>query len=326
MYSTRLAVRSTRAIRANAPSIRRHARFYADSTTSNASSSAAQNPAAIGAFAGLFGGSIAFYIWYQASGMASAAKTAKQAKSYVDSATNSLKSTFKENTPEPNEAIQMLHETADKYAKWLPGGKQYVDKVFQDLEMIRKDHAEEVDSIVREAYGELRDVSKKGMNLQALSESWDVLQKHLQRLASLAGDAATDILNNHPQMKEKLGGSFDQLKQMGDTLGPEAKKQVDETWKEVSDILKGGISFDTADRVRKLVQDKQGQMKKLGEQAWDKGYEQVKPMLEKNPQVKQLVESNMDVLKSGNVSEVLPKIQSAVTSGNSLDLEKYVVK
>jgi len=270
MYTTRFAVRSSRAIRLNTAPVRRNVRSYADTATSGGASSM-QSPAVIGTISGLVGGSIACYAWYQASGMASAAKTAKQAKSYVDSATNQLKSTFKDVTPDANEAIQFLHETANKYARWLPGGKQYVDKVFEDLEIIRKNHGDEVDNIVKEAYGELRDVSKQGMNLQTMSQSWDVLSKHLQRLAGLAGDAAQDIIKNHPQLKEKLGGSFDNLKQLGDQLGPEAKKQVDETWKQVSDILKEGFSFSSGEKIYQLVQDKQQQIRKLGDQAWHKG-------------------------------------------------------
>ncbi|TKA73953.1 hypothetical protein B0A55_05658 [Friedmanniomyces simplex] len=326
MYTTRFAVRSSRAIRLNTAPIRRNVRSYADNAASSSgASSTMQGPAAIGAMAGLLGGSVACYIWYQVSGMASAAKTAKQAKSYVDSATSQLKANFKDVTPDANEAIEFLHETANKYARWLPGGKQYVDKVFEDLEIIRKNHAEEVDDIVREAYGELRDVSKQGMNLQTMSQSWEVLSKHLQRLASLAGDAAQDIMNNHPQLKEKLGGSFDNLKQLGDELGPEAKKQVDETWKEVSDILKEGFSFSSGEKIYKLVQDKQEQIRKLGNQAWQKGYENMQPILEKNPKVKQMVDDNKDLLTSGNFSELSSAVTAAITGGNTLQLEKYIV-
>ncbi|KAK3075887.1 hypothetical protein LTR53_000461 [Teratosphaeriaceae sp. CCFEE 6253] len=329
MYTTRFAVRSSRAVRFNAApmrvNVKRNVRHYADSAPSSSTTSSIQHPAVLGAAAGFVGGSIALYIWYHTSGLASAAKTAKQAKSYVDSATGQLKATFKDVTPEPNEAIQFLHETANKYARFLPGGKQYVDKAFEDLEIIRKKHGKEVDEIASEAYGELRDVSKQGMNLQTMSQSWEVLSKHLQRLADLAGDAAQDILNNHPGLKEKVGGSFDNLKQLGDQLGPEAKKQVDETFKEVSAILKEGFSYSSGEKIYKLVQDKQEQIRKLGDQAWHKGYEQLGPMLDKNPKVKQLVEENKDMLSSGNFSELSSAVTAAVTGGSTLNLEKYIV-
>lgn len=268
---------------------------------------------------------VGFYVLYQMSGAAKAARTASQVKSYVDSAGNQLKTTFQEKTPDANEAIEFLHETSNKYARWLPGGREYVDKVFQDIEIIRKRHGSEVDQIVTEAYGELRDVSKQGMNLQTMSSTWDVLSKHLQRLMSLAGDAAQDIMNNHPQLKEKLGGSFDNLKQLGDQLGPEAKKQVDETWKEINDIVKEGINFSSAERIYKLVQDKEQQIRKMGKQAFDKGYETLQPQLEKSPQVKKLVEENKDLLSSGNFTELASAVSGAVTSGNTLNLEKYIM-
>ncbi|KAK4570341.1 hypothetical protein LTR86_002421 [Recurvomyces mirabilis] len=328
MYSTRAIVRSSRAVRINAAPLRRNARFASDSATGQASSAAqstAQSPAVVGALTGLAGGMVGFYILYQMSGAATAARTAGQVKSYVDSAGNQLKSTFQENTPDANEAIEFLRETANKYARWLPGGREYTDKVFQDIEIIRKRHGDEVDEIVREAYGELRDVSKQGMNLQTMTSTWDVLSKHLQRLMALAGDAAQDIMNNHPQLKEKLGGSFDNLKQLGDQLGPEAKKQVDETWKEVSDIVKEGINFSSAERIYKLVQDKEQQIRKMGKQAFDKGYETLQPQLEKAPQVKKLVEENKDALSSGNFSELASAVSAAVTSGSTMNLEKYIM-
>lgn len=328
MWTTRTTMRSSRAIRLSTKaSLRRttQRRLASDNAPTRPASNAAQSPAVIGALSGLAGGTLAFYIWYRATGMASAAKTAKQAKAYVDNAANQLKSTFREVTPDANEAIQTLHETADKYARWLPGGKEYVDKVFVDLELIRKNHAEEVDNIVREAYGELRDVSKQGMSLQTMSESWEVLSKHMQRLLELAGDAAQDILNNHPQLKEKVGDSFDNLKQMGDNFGPEAKKQVDETWQQINDILKEGVSFASAEKIYKLVQEKQEQIRKAGNEAFQKGYEQLQPQLEKAPQVKRLLDENQDVLQSGNFSELASRVTQAVSSGNTLQLEKYIV-
>ena len=66
------------------------------------------------------------------------------------------------------------------------------------------------------------------------------------------------------------------------------------------------------------------QVKKLGGQACEKGYEQVKPMLEKNPQVKKFVEENMDTLKQGNVGEAVSAVQKAISSGSTKDLESYV--
>ncbi|KAK3717195.1 hypothetical protein LTR37_005904 [Vermiconidia calcicola] len=315
------APRAARAIRANAAPIKRSTRFAS-------STAAPETGAGSGAITGgLVGGAAALavgYGFYHFSGAKSAVQTASQAKGYFDNATDSLKVKFDEKTPDTNQAIQTLRETANKYASFIPGGRGYVDSAFNDLESIRKKHGDEVDKIVSEAYSELRDVSKKGVSMDSARDTYNVLAKHVERLFSLAGDASEDIMNNHPELKEKLGGSTDQLKQLGERLGPEAKKQVDETWKEINDILQQGMRADTVMRVWTLVQEKTQQLSKMGEQAFNQGYEQIKPMLEKNPQVKKLVEDNMDTLKKGNMAEVVNQVKSAVSSGSTQDLEKYL--
>jgi len=162
------------------------------------------------------------------------------------------------------------------------------------------------------------------LNLDTAQQTWEVLQKYIKQVGELAGDAAEDILNNHPEIKKRVGGSLDQLKSMGESYGPEAKKQVDETWSQISDVLKGGFSADTAMKIKKLVDEKVQQVQKLGDEAWKKGMEQAKPYLDKNPKIKEIVDQNKDALKSGNFGELFDRVKKAVESGDTGDLEKYV--
>lgn len=229
-----------------------------------------------------------------------------------------------ETAPEPNEALQWLRQTATYHARFIPGASRYVETAFDELDAIRAKHGDEVDNIVREAYEELKGVTGKGMTVQTAQEAWDILQKHMKRILDLAGDAASDILNNHPELKSRVGGSLDQLKQMGEQYGPEAKKQVDQTWDQIRDILNSGISVETADKIRKVVQEKTDTVKKTGDEAWDKGMEQAKPYLDKNPKVKELLERNTDSLMQGNMQELWEKVKLAVESGSTKDLENYV--
>jgi hypothetical protein len=150
MYTTRFAARSARAVRANAPSIKQRARFAS-------STAEAVNPATGGLSAGVTGGLIGgastllvAYIYYRTSGLATAVDTSKQVRSYVDSTAAKLKTEFKKNTPEPNEALDMLKQTAHKYATFVPGGRDVVDKAFKDLDTVREKHGGEVDQIVSE--------------------------------------------------------------------------------------------------------------------------------------------------------------------------------
>lgn len=317
------SLRAGRAGRINASRYTRQIRFASQNSNST------PPPSASGAITGgLVGGGVALgitYAWYHFSGAKTTLQTAKQAKGYLDSATSSLKVKFEEKTPDDtNEAIKTLHDAANRYAGFVPGGKGYVDAAFNDLEMIRKHHGNEVDQVVKEAYAELRDVTKKGMNLDAANEAYNVLSKHLQRLLELSRDAAQDILENHPQLKEKLGGSAEQLKQLGDRVGPEAKKEIDDAWQQVNDIVNAGLSGQAVNQARKLLQDKTEKIRQMGDKAFNQAYQQLQPMLEKNPQIKQFVEQNLETLKQGNISETMQKVSAAVTNGNTSDLENYL--
>ena len=232
---------------------------------------------------------------------------------------------FKESSPDPNAALEWLRSTAKSYAAFIPGAGAYVDSAFDDLDAVRNKHSKEVDNIIKEAYTELKDVSQEGMSMTAAKKAWDILEKHLQRIGDLAGDAATDIVNNHPALKEKIGGNVDQLKQMGDKYGPEVKKQVDETWDQIRDVVKGGVSASTIPQIQSLVQEKVQKIQELGGKVWDQGMEKAKPYLDKSPEVKKLVEENKEKLKNqGNVQELYEKVKNAVQSGNTESLKQYV--
>lgn len=320
MYSSRAVVRASRVARANAPVVRRNVRFASDSAKTGGSSGAlAGGLAGAGAAVGIG------YLGYWYSGTKAAVDTATQMKSYMDSAKNQFTVQLKDKTPEVPEAIKALHDMANKYASFVPGGRQYVDKIFKDIDIVREKHGDEVDNIVRELYGELRDVSKSGdLSLTTAGEVWSIFSSHSQKLASLAGDAAQDIMNNHPALKSQLGGSFEQLQQLSDQVGPEAKQKLEDTYKQVSDILAGGIQWNTIEKVHTLVQEKTQDLKKMAEVAFNKGFEQVKPMLEKNPQAKKLIEDNLDTLKNGSVKDLVNQVRSAIESGSTGDLEKYI--
>lgn len=247
--------------------------------------------------------------------------TAQQTKASLEKYTQK----FKDSNPEPAEALKWLRSTAQSYAGLVPGARGYVDTFFNDLEAIQKKHGPEVDSIVRDAYNELKaTISSEGMSTTSAQKSWDVLQKFMGRIAELAGDASEDILNNHPALKDKVGGNINQLKQMGDNYGPEAKKQVEETWSQVKDVLKNGVSASTIPQIQSLVQDKTQKVREMGNKLWDEGMEKAKPLLDKSPQVKKIVEENKDQLKQGNVQELYEYIKDSVQTGNTDKLKEYV--
>ncbi|KAF5855906.1 hypothetical protein ETB97_008191 [Aspergillus alliaceus] len=290
-------------------------------STSTEAAPSGSNPAIIG---GIAGGAVTFvagYTWYHFSGAKKLVQTANQTEAYFREA----KKTVAQKTPEPNEAFGWLRDTAKSYASFIPGAKGYVDTAFDDLEHIRRNQGKEFDEIIRDVYNELRDVSKKGgFDVDTAFKVRDVLEKHVKRLYELAGDSAGDILDNHPELRTKVGGSFDRLKEMGSAYGPQAQEEVDKAWKQLKDIVSGGINSDTVEKVQKIAREKEEKLRKFGDEAWRQGLVEVQPYLEKNPKLKELVEKNMVALKNGNFSKIWSLIKESSSSGNTEDLEKYI--
>ena len=178
--------------------------------------------------------------------------------------------------------------------------------------------------MIKTAYDELKEISQEGMSLSSASKAWDILQRHSRRIADLAGDAGQELIDNHPALKDKVGGNLDQLKQMGDKYGPEAKKQVDEIWEQIRGVVKSGVSAESIPKIHSLVQEKMQKMQELGGKLWEQGMEKAKPYLDKSPEAKEVIEKNAEQLKQGNIQELSEKIKEGVQSGNMDSLKSYV--
>ncbi|KAK0639967.1 hypothetical protein B0T16DRAFT_424000 [Cercophora newfieldiana] len=319
----RAASRAPRTLRSSRLPQRRR---QSTTTTSSASSSKAPNPQSHFA-SGVAGGVVGAALLYGAYSMTPSGRAASQINKAAKEASKKYQqaaSTLQQKTPSTDDAVNAVKDFCYSYVSWVPGGRQYVDSAFKDLESIREKNGEDVDKIVSETYAKFQDIAKSGLSMESASKAYDALAELGQKLAKLAGSAADQILENHPQLKEKVGGPMKQLKQMGDAYGPEAKKMVDETWDQVSDVLKGGFSAQNADKVRKLVEEKSQKLRQFGEQAWQKGLEQAKPYLDKSPKVKELVMNNQDILKKGNATALFKQVKEAAESGDAGKLEKYV--
>lgn len=315
------APRAARAVRPRNPVQRRFQSTASSSAASNGSSS----HIAAGLAGGIAGSSLLYGIYLMTPSGRMTSKINKAAKE-ADKKYQAAAATLKNQAPSTDEAIDRLKQFCYSYVAWIPGGRAYVDTAFEDLASIRERNSDEVDELVSETYKRIQDIAASGLSMESLSKTYDALGDLTQKLGRLAGNTADQILENHPQLKDKIGGPIDQLKQMGEQYGPEAKKMVDETWEQVSDALSGGFSAESFDKVRRLIEEKVQKMQQLGEQAWEKGLEQAKPYLDKNPKVKQLIEDNADALKTGNATALFKEVKSAVESGDVGKLEDYVKK
>lgn len=232
---------------------------------------------------------------------------------------------IKDKTPtSTDEAVDKLKQVCYSYVAWVPGGRQYVDTAFRDLDSIRRSHGEEVDKIIAETYRDFQNLARSGMSLETASKAYDALANLGKKVASLSGSAADEILDRHPQLNDKVGQPIGQLKQMAAQYGPEARRFADETWDQVNDVLASGFSAESADKVRRLVEDRMQQLRRIGDDVWEKSLEQAKPYLDKNPRVRDLVLGNRDILKQGNVAALFKQVRSLSESGDMGKLEDYV--
>lgn len=311
------AARATRTTRAS------HIRFQSSNSASGSTNPGSSSHFAAGLAGGVAAATLIYGVYYVSpSGklLRGINKGSKEANKKYKEASQKLQSS----TPDADQAINYIKDFCYSYVTWIPGGRQVVDVTFKDVDTLRKNHGDEVNQIVNDAYRQFQDLSKSGLSLETASKAFEILADLSKKFGSVAGDALTDILDNHPEAKQKFGGSIDQLKQMGDQYGPEAKKQVDQTWQQVKEIMGGGLSAANLDKARRVVEEKVEQVKKLGDEAWKKGLEQAKPYLDKNPKVKELIEKNESALKQGNASELFQNAKKAVDSGDLGGFEKYV--
>ncbi|KAG8165578.1 hypothetical protein KVR01_004130 [Diaporthe batatas] len=327
MIPSRTVARSLpRAARsAKAPRVKQ-LRFQSTSASSSSSSGnagAGASPFAAGVAGGLAAGGLLYGAYYF-SPTGKMARSVNKASRETQKKYNEAAQKLQKNTPDADQTVNYIKDFCYSYVTWIPGGRQYVDTAFDDLEKVRRNNKEDADRIVNDAYKHFQEISKAGLSMESLRRMYDALADLSAKLADLSTDALGDVLDNHPQLKDKFGGSVEQLKQMGDQYGPEAKKKVNETWKQVREMAAGGLTASNLDKARKLVEEKVQEVQKLGDEAWKKGLEQAKPYLDKSPQVKELVEKNADALKQGNAKELFERARTAVESGKTDDLEGYV--
>lgn len=255
MLNSRVAARAARTAR-----VRSNLRQLRYESTNVNSNNGGSSQALLGGIAGgatVFGIGYGYYHW---SGAKSVITTAKQAKQQVEA----YKQQFKQSAPEPSEALGWLRQTANSYAAFIPGGRGYVDTIMNDIEAVQQKHHDEVNQIIKEAYNDFKGLSNEGLSAATAQKAWEILAKHSQHISELASDSMEQIIDNHPRLKEQFGDKMDQLKQMGENYGPEAKKQVDETWDQVREVLKGGLSASSIPKIQSLVQDKMQKMQELG--------------------------------------------------------------
>ncbi|KAI0356215.1 hypothetical protein OH77DRAFT_1423818 [Trametes cingulata] len=272
---------------------------------STSSTSQGSNIGASHLAAGVAGGAVVLlggYTWYHFSGLKKAVDTSKAASDYYQQ----TKAAIAEKAPKsPNEALDYLRDIARSNLAIIPGARPHIDAIFDTLDELRASHGDEVNRILSDGYEEVRVIVQdngSGVDVGTALKIFDVLRRQseqLQELGEKAGkDAFGSLSERYPQLSEKLGGGYDELRRLAQTKGPEAKKLYDETSQQLKEIFSKGFSQESVDQARQLIQSKAAEIRKIAQKtsqdAWNRAMKEASPYLDKVPEIKQILSENQD--------------------------------
>lgn len=276
------------------------------------------------------------YGWYQFSGLKTVVKTSKA----IESSLAEVKTTLAERASSADEPIDYFHGVVMSYGPLIPGASAIIDPMFDTLDELKRTHCDEAEKIIQGLYDEVKDtVTKGGFDLDTGEKVLEILKRRAAEVEELGANAGTDfvktILDKNPQLRDAIGGRYDDLKRLVVIHGPEAKAVYDDLVKQLREIFNKGISPSSIKQVQDLVEQKTKEVQELGQKAgqyaWDKASEQAKPYLDKMPDVKRTLDENMkSLLGSGekNIQEVYDKVKEVADKGvnkkNVEDLENMI--
>ena len=137
-------------------------------------------------------------IWYDFSGAESAILTAKAAKICVDNLTEEIITSLKAGTYSADEALDMLRRTTLAYASTIPEGAPFVERIFREIDMVRKQRGREVDKVIAETYAELSKAGRKGASP---AEMRTIVVRQLMKLSTFASKATQDVIARNPVLR-----------------------------------------------------------------------------------------------------------------------------
>ncbi|GAA5880754.1 hypothetical protein JCM1840_007425 [Sporobolomyces johnsonii] len=262
---------------------------------------------------GLVGGGVALggvYAYYHYSG---AAKVVSTARSLTDSASQAGDK-LKDSIPSTQEALKLAKSLAKSYAAAIPGAAAIIDHGFDQLESFLNTHGDKAGEIIQSTYADLQKAVKdgKGGADQILKVLQDAAGKVQELVGEEAGKGWEKLGEKYPELKKALGGEGEELGKLTEKHGPEAKQIATDFYSQAAKIVTtGGFNAETYESVKKLLDQKKDELakfsQKAGSDAWNASSKAAAPMLDKMPDVKQLVDDNLDKVQ-GYVGEDRVKI------------------
>lgn len=178
--------------------------------------------------------SLAGYAYYHTSGLKAAVQTSNEVKQYLQDTKDSVVTKAKEASKDSSELLKYLRSVAKSYVIFIPGASGYVDKTFDELDELHKEHGEDMDKVLTEMKDELVKAAKEGQaDTKTAAKVYGILSDGITKLQKLGKEAGKTVLEKNPKFKEKLGGGYEQLRSLAEKAGPEGKKTFGEVTNKV---------------------------------------------------------------------------------------------
>ncbi|KXL43186.1 hypothetical protein M433DRAFT_150322 [Acidomyces richmondensis BFW] len=177
------------------------------------SSALALSPAAIvtGGLIGCVAGAailLSAGIWYDYAGVESALLAARSTRICLDNLTDEVIANLKSGTYSTDEALDMLRRTTLAYASTIPGGTPYVERIFREVSLVRKERGQEIDKILSESY---RELSSAGRNGASPDQMRQLVIRRLAKLSTFASNSIRDVVDRNPDLKIYRDGTLKSL-------------------------------------------------------------------------------------------------------------------
>lgn len=156
-------------------------------------------------------------LWYDFAGAESAILTAKAAKLCIDNLSDEIITSLKAGTYSADEALDMLRRTTLAYASTIPEGAPFVERIFREIDTVRKQRGREIDAVVVDTYAEL---SKAGTRGATPAEMRSIVVQGLLKLSTFASKATQDVVARNPKLRPYRDAAASSLRGPSDAKVP----------------------------------------------------------------------------------------------------------
>lgn len=159
-------------------------------------------------------------IWYDFAGVKAAIATAQAAKLCVDNLSEEIVTSLSAGTYNLDEALDMLRRTTLAYGSSIPEGAPLIERIFREINTVRRTRGSEVEALMQAAYADLRSAGNQRLSVD---QTRNIVLRHLGQLSLMGGRALQDVINRNPRLKPYRDTA---IKAVAGQMGPQAQARL----------------------------------------------------------------------------------------------------